>query len=334
MVKVLHIRPTPRTQCAGVDVHCRALGDLFAGDSQISVLPVEDYAIIRSGLFNDFYKWKPLLRRLRESGADVVHIHGYTSFSTLAAFLAAKKCGKKIVYTAHWHPFSTLRRPMLGRMFFNLLLRPLVKHYASVVVTLNDEDTAQFRKFHKNVHRIPHWMRFDTEPELLHTAKRKDRVLFVGRINDPNKGVEYLYELPEGKYDIQCVGKGALTLRSDMTQHENLSLDALKRLYAESAVLVVPSKYEAFSYVTLEALALGTPVVVSDRVRIADYLHGYSGCTVFPFRDAEAFRDAVERTIGMPVDREAILRQFDPERIRELYRALYTDTALQTKKRG
>lgn len=322
-MKVLLIRPTPRTKCAGVDGYCRALQDLFAHDSEVEILPIDDYEVIRSRLFNDFYKWKPFLDKIKKSGADVVHINGYTSFSTLEAFIAAKRCKKKIVYTAHWHPYFTLRRPLLGWLFFNILLKPLVKNWVGAVVTINNEDTAYFQKFHKNVHCIQHWMRF--EKPILHVENNmgKKMVLFVGRINDPNKGIEHLYSLPEGKYEIHCVGKGIMKPRVDMIQHINISVDELKNLYSKASVVVVPSKYEAFSYVSLEALASNVPICVSDRVRIVDWLDGLEWGRVFPFHDYVGFCCAVEKTIGTPVDREQILLRFAPQ-YKKYYR-LYLD---------
>ena len=142
-------------------------------------------------------------------------------------------------------------------------------------------------------------------------------------MSDVNKGVEHLYHLPEGKYEIHTVGVGDIPVRSDIFRHINIPLEELEELYERASLLVVPSKYEAFSYVSLEALVKGTPSLVSQGVRIADYLTDIKGCYVFNFHDYDAFVRGVEQTIGSNVDVDGVLRLFSPERVKDLYRSVF-----------
>lgn len=320
MKKILYIRRTPTTKIDGTVRYCDALHDMFANDDTLKACHIENYPTNKSLFFHYSYKKKPLADAIRQ--ADIIHINGYTAMGTVQAFLLAKRYKKKIVYTAHWHPFSMLSHPAAGKLFFNVFLRSLIHRYADNVVCINNEDTAFFSRFCKNVTRIPHWFsakRPDTLPE-----KKKNMVLFVGRVNDHVKGINYIYALPEGKYDIHCVGNGTLPQqRADITHHVNLSDEELGQLYAQASLLVIPSMYEAFSYVALEAFSYGTPVVMSDRVRIADYLDNVQGYSVFPYGNKQAFIDNVAATIGKPVDVETILSIFNPNRIRMLYKQLY-----------
>jgi glycosyltransferase involved in cell wall biosynthesis len=141
-----------------------------------------------------------------------------------------------------------------------------------LVFNINKDDSVQFRKSHSNVLTIPHWSKF--EHPVKDIKKDPKMILFVGRLNESNKGFEHLYHLPEGLYEIHCVGNGDITMRSDMIHHTNISDNELMDLYLKASLLVVPSRYEAFSYVSIEALMCNTPIVISDRVRIADYLQG------------------------------------------------------------
>ena len=43
MIKVLQIRETPTTKCAGIDANCQGLISLFEGDDNIHMLPTVDY---------------------------------------------------------------------------------------------------------------------------------------------------------------------------------------------------------------------------------------------------------------------------------------------------
>jgi len=197
-------------------------------------------------------------------------------------------------------------------------LKPLVKRYADVVVTINNEDTAFFKRFHNNVVQIPHWI--DTTALKPMAVERDPKmILFVGRFNDLNKGSEHLYHLPEGEYDIHCVGPCEGNLRSDMTKHVNIPFEELCALYAKASLLVVPSRYEAFSYVALEALSYGTPVLLSDRVRIADYLENVEGVDVFTYQDYSVFCEKVKKQIRGAVNTEAVKEIFSLGRVKNQY---------------
>ena len=73
--------------------------------------------------------------------------------------------------------------------------------------------------------------------------------------------------------------------------------DALQYYYAAAEVLVMPSQYESFGMVALEAMACGTPVIASDVGGLA-YLvrHGQTGYRV-PARDAEALAAKIVRLL-------------------------------------
>ena len=53
-----------------------------------------------------------------------------------------------------------------------------------------------------------------------------------------------------------------------------VSGDAKAEFLARLDVLVMPSAYECFGVVAIEALAAGTPVIVSDHVGVAPIVHG------------------------------------------------------------
>jgi len=324
MVKILYVRDNPSKGVNGIGKYCDALYQLLMDDDECKVLPVQDYPLVRLPFVKNYYRIGPLSRAMDK--ADVIHINGYTALSTAQALWMAWLKKKKIVYTAHWHPFEHLTHPRMGRWFFNLFMRYPISHFAHVVTTINNEDTAFFRSFCKNVVQIPHWFRPATpyDPTL---PKDPRMVLFVGRFYGTVKGIEHLYHLPEGKYDIHLVGRGELKPRSDFHAHINISDDELDQLYARASLLVIPSRYEAFSYVALEGLTRNVPVVLSDRVRIADYLKGVNGVSIFPFGNYEAFIQAVEQTIGKPVDMDKVNAAFNPTQIKQRYKQAYKKCA-------
>lgn len=329
MIKILQIRETPLTKCAGIDANCQGLISLFEGDAQIEMLPTIDYTRHSDSFVHQYWlDEKEICASIEKYKPDIVHIHGVCSFTLCIAVKCARKYNKSIALSGHFHPFYALRRPLMGKLFFTCITRNVLKK-VDLVFTINDEDTAQMSLYHRNVVKLPHWSKF--EDSVGNEKKVSNMILFVGRLSESNKGLEHLYHLPEGKYEIHLVGKGNMELRNDMIKHENISDEELKSLYQKASLLVVPSRYEAFSYVSIEALMNNTPVVMSDRVRIADHLNGISGYSVFKYHDFDGFVKAVESTIGQSVDTEKVKATFDPIRIKQAYKEAYLNIANKNK---
>lgn len=327
MIRILQIRETPLTKCAGIDANCQGLIDLFADDETIEMLPTIDYTRHTVPIIHQYYlDKKEICDSIEDLKPDVIHIHGAYSFTLYVAVQCAKKYNLPIVFSPHFHPFWALKRPFMGRVYFQVITKRILKKI-DTVFTINNEDTSIFSKYHKNVIRIPHWSKFNI-PEVK-PNKDPRMILFVGRLDESNKGFEHLYHLPVGVYSIHCVGKGNVELRTDMKKHTNISNEELSRLYQQSSLLVVPSRYEAFSYVTLEALANYTPVVVSDRVRIVDYIQGEKGVSCFKYQDYNEYAAKVKETIGTTVDPQSIFSHFTTERIRDMYKKAYLNAAIQ-----
>lgn len=287
----------------------------------IEMLPIEDIAskylkIVRKFVFIP----KKLNTYITQSNCDIVHIHGFMSIGIVQAINAAHKQNKKIIYSPHFHPFKYLRNPLLGKLFFYLILKPIL-HKIDTIITINKEDSAFFKRYHSKVIQIPHWSNISQSH--INLPKQKDMILFIGR-NDSNKGLEHLYNLPT-HYQVHCVTKGPLK-RKDFILHERLSDSELSLLYQKASIVVVPSKYEAFSLVALEALSYHTPIVISNRVRIADYLTGDSGYSIFKYHDYTDFNNAICKTLQMNnINFKQLLLPFRKENIQEKYYQVYNN---------
>lgn len=138
-------------------------------------------------------------------------------------------------------------------------------------------------------------------------------VLFAGRL-EWEKGVHTLVDaLPRLRrrfpgLRLVIVGKGsqqaeleALARRRRVSRAVTfagwLTEGGLRSISAAADVAVVPSVYEPFGLVALEAAALGTPLVVADTGGLAEIVeHGETGL-VFPALDALALADAVTEVL-------------------------------------
>lgn len=322
MIKILPLPAAGPINQGGQYTYCINLIDLFKGSTLIEFDRIFQPKCKKLPLFNKlWFNWKDLYKRIKESECDIVFINGYAEFTVWQEFIIAKILKKRIIYAPHFHPFDFLERPFAGKAFFSLAIRPILG-WASSVVTIGKTDFAYFNKMKnvKSVYMIPHHYVACSKINRNH-KKKGNMILFVGR-NEANKGLEYLYELPD-KYEVHCVTGGELK-RKNFIQHQNIPQAELDSLYDQASLVVIPSRYEAFSYVALEAFTHGTPVLMSSNVKIADHLDDEKGFSIFPYGDLKSFLNKVQETIGKPVDTDKILSKFNPEIIRNKYEAVFS----------
>ena len=167
-------------------------------------------------------------------------------------------------------------------------------------------------------------------------ARRRDAILFVGLINY-NKGIDVLLAAMRLLADRGLPGRlvlaGGSFYRDTRLQEErlrglasSLGLDdrvtflgrqppqAVARLMAESAVVVLPSRAESFGAVLVEALACGTPVVATRCGGPEDIVTADVGELV-PIGDAAPLAEAITRVLASPQRYPAAdLRAFALER--------------------
>jgi len=139
--------------------------------------------------------------------------------------------------------------------------------------------------------------------------KLPDRfILFVGTIQ-PRKNLPTLLEawaMMRDRPDLVVVGSWGWRFEAIRQQMERLgprvhhisSLDPaqLPAVYNLARVVAHPAWYEGFGLPPLEAMACGTPVIVSDRSSLPEVV-GEAGMVV-PADDPDAWRDALERLLG------------------------------------
>jgi glycosyltransferase involved in cell wall biosynthesis len=78
----------------------------------------------------------------------------------------------------------------------------------------------------------------------------------------------------------------------------NATHEDINRLYAESAVAVVPSLYEGFGLPAVEAMAAGIPLVSSDGGALSEVVS--SGGLLVPAGDSAALASALHKVLSCP----------------------------------
>lgn len=131
------------------------------------------------------------------------------------------------------------------------------------------------------------------------------RIIYAGSLTI-RKGPQYLLEafaqMPHDNAELVLVGPLDPAFEKVLSRFEGsfrylgvVPKITLKELYSNSSVFVLPSLADSYSLATLEAMACGLPVIVSENTGAADALeHGKEGFIV-PIRNADAIREYLER---------------------------------------
>ena len=247
---------------------------------------------------------------------DVVHVHGGMNPTLgVVAPLAAWRIGIPVVATFHtWFPrsvgYRVLRRP------FQWMLD---RHAAAIAVSRAARD-AMARYFKAPWEIIPNGV--DTtffRPGLgrggSRTERKQPRLLWLGRIEPRNDLETALAAMPRilerhpGAH-LTVVGDGPWRSRLERAAR---SLGPSVRFagyanggrpgyYRGADVYLCPTTRASFGVTLLEAMACGTPLVVSDLPAFRD-LACESGAVFVPPRDGEAWAEAVNDLIDDPLRR-------------------------------
>ncbi len=190
-------------------------------------------------------------------------------------------------------------------------LRQLVSHRGNVEIIPCGTDTDNFHLMSKTEAR-----------DKLGLEQQEKIVLYVGRF-DPRKGIETLVrscaqlKANYGKsFKLAIVG-GSSDDRIDGEERARIETivqelglteqtifvgqvghDLLPFYYAAADVCVIPSHYEPFGLVAIEAMACGTPVVASDVGGLRFTVIPEETGLLVPPKDADAFATAIQKILS------------------------------------
>ncbi len=285
--------------------------------------------------------------RAKVADYDLVHVHRLYRFSTVAAFRQAGRRGVPYVVSPHGVllPYHRRRRRARKAAFDALiqnagLRRAAAIHYATpyelalapplpalvptlvIPIGVNAEDFAKlptrgsFRRNHREL-------------------SDKKLIVSLGRLA-PQKGLDLLIKAFAGVAktleDAHLVIAGPDELGHRRTVERWLKTAGVEsrttltgplygeeklRLLADTDLWVLPSYAENFGIAVVEALACGLPVIISDRVGIADEVAKAGAGVVVPC-DADALESAMLAVLANASLRRTLCRN-GPSLVRSRY---------------
>ena len=297
--------------------------------------------------------FRGLGRALGEERPDVVHVHTYGTNHASVARRYSRRSGTPYVLTAHYHPIWSIHggwlRHRLRGFYDRALAGPIVADAARLIVQTREEE----RLVRENGFPLPKVEIIPPgytplPPPLEGPHPFADSlgiegpfVLFVGRLAS-NKGLLPLVEAfrtlanHDPRAQLVLVGedggvRGAVEAKVRAAGLEGRVRFAgfvadermLSAAFREARLFALPSEYEAFGLVLLEALAQGTPVVASRVGGIPEFVpDGQAGRLVTPNDGSDLANallelwddDATRRRLGA-FGRDQVVPQYTWEKV-------------------
>ena len=269
---------------------------------------LEEYANVPIRFFPRFSPNINAVREFAFSGAlttwlwqhiteyDLVHVHAIFSYaSTIAMAIARIKnvpyITRPLGQLCEW---SLQQSKLRKQIYLNVIERSNLLHSKSLHFTA-EQEKIEFNQLGLNIPNfiLPHGVYVPTPildaktqvRKILHIPDQRPIILFMSRIH-PKKGLEYLIsalsKLKESNFALVIAGSGDPDYVNqikdllkthdicDRTHMIGFVKSETKNLYLQGAdIFALTSHSENFGIAAIEALAAGTPVLITDGVAIA-----------------------------------------------------------------
>jgi glycosyltransferase involved in cell wall biosynthesis len=329
---------------------------------RVDNIPVRRFRAYTMGGEMHYVLVPSLLCKALSEDVDIVHAHSYGYFHVNAAMLMRRLREVPFVFTPHFHPEWSMwggsRRKKLRR-FYDRILGPTILRSADKVIGVSEAEMSLMNGGRLGEDRtaiIPNGISpedFDPPPDggLFRERYELDGriVLFVGRLAS-NKGLETLVDsIPRvlsDQKDVKfvLVGQDEGMKANLMRKAESLGVAGsliftghitdnrlFRSAFAACDVFVLPSEYEAFGIVLLEAMMCEKPCIASAVGGTSEVvMHEETGLLV-EYGDTQELAESIKTILEDSSTaeemgkrgRKRVLRKFTWERIATEIEAVY-----------
>lgn len=247
----------------------------------------------------------PGILDLQRAGFPVVTTIHHPITRDLRVALAGEPIGWRRLLIRRWHSFLVMQRRVASQL----------DRIVTVSTASAADITTDFGVLPGAISIVPNGVDTTLFRPLPEVKRKPNQIIATASADAPLKGLSVLlhafHELCESRSDLRLLliarprsggETEALIHRLGLAGRiefvSDASHEAINRLYAESALAVVPSLYEGFGLPAVEAMAAGIPLVSSDGGALAEVV-GNGGFSV-PAGDSAALARGVEAVLSQP----------------------------------
>ncbi len=305
-MKVLQVCPRYYPDIGGVETHVKEISERLANrgfDVEVICTDpsgclkkheiINDVSITRFRSYApwDAYYFAPQIYfYIRDHGFDLMHVHSYHALPALFAVMA--KNSRRLIFTPHYHRRGhTLIRNLLHKPY--RIIGGKIFEKADKVICVSEYEKrmiiSDFNIQTDKIEKIPNGLDLKEFTNLKYDKKStgdRKTILYVGRL-EQYKGIHHIIKaLPLlDKYNLDVVGKGPyennlqklakeLSVMERINWYKNLTSEEMLDRYVSADMFIMLSKYEAYGITVAEALAAGTPCIVSMGSALEEFVDG------------------------------------------------------------
>ncbi|MDG1543517.1 MAG: glycosyltransferase family 4 protein [archaeon] len=257
--------------------------------SEVSGIPVSRHSAFTISGEAHYVLAPGMVKSFLSKKADIIHTHSYGYFQNHAGWIREKLQSTPWVITPHFHPSWSMwggaKRRTLRDFYDSKIGRSTMEAADLITCVSNHEKEVLVKEIglnDDNIKIIYNGIYWDDWKEIPSKKVFRDKfpqisdrfVIFAGRLAT-NKGLTNLIEAmsigDSDEFDLVIMGADmglgkeldALSLSQNVKMHRLGHVDdnVYRSALAAAEVLVLPSEYEAFGIVLLEAAAANTPVI-------------------------------------------------------------------------
>lgn len=274
---------------------------------------------------------------------NIIHLQDLISPQAIAVSFFSKKSGVPYILTTHGSvPWLTEKKP-IHILYYRLFGKRVLKN-ASRIIALTPAEKRELLELsvpEEKIVIVPNGINLSEFRDLpkrghfrskYHIGDREKIILFHGRIH-PIKGVDLLidtmFHLVHDHPDLRLVIAGhddgfteKLKRQVDRLQiHDYIvftgQLGEQEKIaaYVDADIFVLPSIHEGFPLTVLEAMACGTPVIITKGCNISEVVEN---CGLVIDRHRDNLKDAILTILGNSTLRKDLVKH-GPEKVKEVY---------------
>ncbi len=248
---------------------------------------------------------------------DIIHSHSYGYFTTWLGSLKKILKGSKHVIHTHSDP----GKRYFSKRFFDSLVSKF-SLVADKIITISDAEFQHLLRLgikREKLAKVPLGLNIRRYKKVESKSHLRDFILFVGRFEIFHKGIDILFKalkiaLEKNKgLKLVMIGEGDYNRIKELAKSLSIinnvifvgrlpssreGFEQLLEYYSSCRFLVLPSRFEPFGLVIIEAISMGKPVVATRVGGVLDILNEKYGFLVEP-ENAGALAKAMIRMYEM-----------------------------------